>query len=180
MRIGLAVLLMMAWAPLPAQRALPSRAEIAAVEENLYNKLNAFDMNAPVDVLGLPRGLYLPGYGAVFTAELNLARAGNITPFRPRVTPEEVVQIREAKLKKLPALRDMMRQMLVDSAMSLDRVPATEQVVIGFVLAHHSWEDRKGLPQVITMHAPRQALVDAGARRTAPAALAAAVRVREE
>jgi hypothetical protein len=67
-----------------AQRALPSRGELAAVEESMYNKLRRYDINAPLDVLGLPRGIYLPGYGAVFTAEVNIVQVAGISPFRPR------------------------------------------------------------------------------------------------
>jgi hypothetical protein len=80
-----------------------------------------------------------------------------------------VARVKAAKLKRLPAVRDLMRQMLVDGAASLDRVPANEQVVLGFVLVHHSWEDRKGLPQMITMQAPKQALVNVATRPRAPA-----------
>lgn len=180
MRLAIAGLLMLAMAPLPAQRALPSRGEIAAVEESLFNKLRRFDINAPIDVLGLPRGIYLPGYGAVFTAEVNIVQVAGISPFRPAISPEEIARVREAKTKRLPTVRDMMRQMLVDSAASLDRVPMTEQVVLGFVLVHHSWEDRKGLPLMITMQAQRQALVDVATKRAAPETLTAALRVREE
>lgn len=180
MRAAALLLLLLPLAPLPGQRALPSRGEIAAVEESLYNKLRAYDINAPIEVLGLPRGLYLEGYGAVFSAEINLLQTAGLSPFRPKVTPEETARVRAAKQKRLPDVRAMMRQMLVDSAASLDRVPMNEQVVLGFVFAYHSWEDRRGLPQLITMQAQRQTLVDAATRRATPDALTAALRVREE
>lgn len=180
MRAALAILLCLPFAPLPAQKSLPSRAEIAAVEESLFNKLRRFDINAPIDVLGLPRGIYLEGYGAVFTAEVNIVQVAGISPFRPEISPEEVARVKAAKQKRLPEVRSMMRQMLLDSAASLDRVPMTEQVVLGFVLVHHSWEDRKGLPQMITMQAPRQALVNVATRRAPPETLTASLRVREE
>jgi hypothetical protein len=180
MRLALAAMMMMAWAPLEAQRALPSRGELAAVEESMYNKLRRYDINAPLDVLGLPRGIYLPGYGAVFTAEVNIVQVAGISPFRPEIGPDEVARVKAAKLKRLPAVRDLMRQMLVDGAATLDRVPANEQVVLGFVLVHHSWEDRKGLPQMITMQAPKQALVNVATKRAGADTLAAALRVREE
>jgi hypothetical protein len=180
MRAAALLLLLLPLAPLPGQRALPSRGEIAAVEESLYNKLRAYDINAPIEVLGLPRGLYLEGYGAVFTAEINLLQTAGLSPFRPKVTPEEAARVRAAKRKRLPEVRAMMRRMLIDSAASLDRVPMSEQVVLGLVFAHHSWEDRGGLPQLITMQAQRQTLVDAATRRTPPETLTAALRIREE
>lgn len=180
MRAAVLLLMLLPLAPLPGQRALPSRSEIAAVEESLYRKLRTFDIHAPIDVLGLPRGLYLEGYGVVFSAEVNLLQTAGISPFRPKVTPDEVARVRAAKQKRLPGVREMMRQMLVDSAASLDRVPMNEQVVLGFVFAGHSWEDRRGLPQLITMQAPRQILVDAATRRATPDALTAALKVREE
>jgi hypothetical protein len=53
--------------------------------------------------------------------------------------------------------RTAMRAMLVDSARSLDSVPADEQVAVGLSLFYWKWENREGLPAQIVMHAPRKA-----------------------
>ncbi len=57
----------LAWGETP----VPSRDEIGAVERSMYDKLLKFHVEAPPDILGLPRGIYLDGYGAVFTAEIS-------------------------------------------------------------------------------------------------------------
>lgn len=183
MRLALALLLLSGAAPQFAQapnpaRTVPRRADIAPIEESLFNKLRRFDINAPIDVLGLPRGTYLDGYGAVFTAEVNLLQVAGISPFRPEIGPEEVARVKAAKQKRLPIVRNLMRQMLLDSAASLDRMPMNEQVVLSFILVHHSWEDRRGLPQLITMQATRQTLVDAVTRGLPPASVP--LRIAEE
>ena len=51
--------------------------------------------------------------------------------------------------------------MLLDSARSLDAVPADEQVAVSLSLFYWTWEKRDGLPAQIVMHAPRKALLGA-------------------
>ena len=64
-----------------------------------------------------------------------------------------------------------MRSMLVDSARSLDSVPADEQVAVGLSLFYWTWENREGLPAQIVMHAPRKDLLQAAKAEQAPVAL---------
>jgi hypothetical protein len=177
---ALLALFCLALLPAPAQRALPSRAEMSAVEESLLNKLRRFNLEAPVEVLGLPRGVYLEDYGAVFSAELNLIQTPGISPFRPQLTKEDIARVRAAKEKRLPELRQQMRQMLLDSAASLDRVPQEQQVVLALSLFYNSWEDRGSMPQMITMQAPRSALVNVATNRVPRSSLDSVLRIREE
>ncbi len=62
-------------------------------------------------------------------------------------------------MQRMAAIRTAMRGMLVDSARSLDSVPADEQVALGLSLFYWKWENRDGLPAQIVMHAPRKVLL---------------------
>jgi hypothetical protein len=179
MRLVIA-LLMAAMLPLGAQRSFPSRGELAAAEQSMLEKLRKQSLSAPMDVLGLPRGIYLEGYGAVFTAEVNLAQTSGLSIFRPQLTKDEVAQLRLAKVRRVPEFKQLMKQMLVDSAATLDRVPAEEQVVVGVVMFFNRWEDRTGLPQMITVQARREELLKMATHPEQRAALERAIVVREE
>jgi hypothetical protein len=134
--------------------------EIRAVERSFDQRITSHDINDPIDLLGFTRGVYLEGYGAVFTAEVNLVIGPAITPFRPKFTKEDVTRLREKKLARLPAIRRMMRDTMVSTATALKAMPPQEQVVIGVAFFHQPWEDTAGLPQQIVMQAKRQALAD--------------------
>jgi len=175
-----ALLLILALAPLPAQRAQPSRAEISAMERSFDSRLQRFSLDMPIDVLGLTRGLYLEGYGAVFTAEANLVQTPGISPFRPTLSKEDVARARAAKLKRIPELKLLMREAMLSSAGSLDRLPADERLVFGVALFYHSWEDASGMPHQITMLAQRKALLDVATNRQPRSALDTIIQVREE
>jgi hypothetical protein len=166
--------------PLTGQRSTPSRAEIGAMEEIIDQKLKRANLEAPYEVLGLTRGLYLDGYGVVFSAEVNLIPTPGISPFRPTISKEEITRIRSAKSRRLPDLRLLMRDTLLASAGSLDRVPQEEQIVLALHLFYNAWEDRSGLPSLITMQAKRRALLDVATNRVPPNALDTSIRTREE
>lgn len=161
----------------PAPRV--SRAAMAAVEKNIDKRLESISLDSPLMLLGTTRGIYLEGYGAVFTAELNLVAAPGLSPFRAAISKEEVARIHQKKLERLPALRGAMREMLVAAAGSLDAVPADERLVLGLSLFHFSWEDSSGLPSQIVVQAPRKALVAFQTGRHDRAALESVVQVRE-
>lgn len=165
---------------LSAPAAAPSRAEINAVEKSIDTRFRRMSIESPIDLLGLARGTYLPGYGVVFTAEVNLLAAPGISPFRPSVSPEEVTRVNAFKKKRLPEFKTLMQQLLLDSAGSLDRVPESEQMVLSVTLLYQSWEDKSGLPSLISMQAKRRALLDVATQRTPRTALESLIQVREE
>lgn len=174
------VLFALVLAPLSAQLAAPSRTEIEAMERNFDQKLQRFSVDAPVEMLGLTRGLYLPGYGAAFTAEINMVQTPGVSPFRPTLSKEDIAKVRAAKLRRLPEIRHLMREMLVNSASSMDRVPMNERLVLGLIFFYNNWEDTSGLPHRITMLGPRRGLLDVATNRQPPSALDTIVQVREE
>jgi hypothetical protein len=175
----LALALLLASA-LPAQNARPARSDIAAMEKAIDQRLARMDLERPVEVLGLSRGLYIDGFGAVFTAEVNLLPAIGVSPFRPALSKEDVARVRDQKLRRLPQLRGLMQDILLAAAQSLDRLPPGEQIVLGLLLWSHPWEDTAGLPRLIQMQGRKDALLAVALERQPRSVLPQIVRVREE
>jgi hypothetical protein len=165
-------LLLFAALPLLASEPSLRRAAFTPLEQALDKRLMAATADDPFDLLGSTRGLYLPGYGAVFTSELSLVVTPTLNPFRQKITPEEAKRVHDRKLKRLPILKLTMREMLMAAAAALDPMPGNEQVVIAIRMLYLPWEDTTGLPSEIVMRADRAALL----RR---ASADAAVRVEE-
>ncbi len=177
-----ALITLLAGAALAAatQKPLVSRAALAALEKNFDQRIyQRFGVDDPMDLLGTTRGVYLDGFGALFTAELSLVLAPTITPFRPTISKDQAARLRERKLARLPALKQTMLDMMVTSAANLKEVPLEEQIVVGVSLQYYSWEDTAGLPGQILMQAQRKTLVGFESGRLTRAQLDAAVRVSE-
>lgn len=136
-----------------------TRGMIEAMQHSLDNKLAGLWPQDPAEILGVSQGTYIQGYGAVFLGEINLAPAAGISPFHPAVTPDEIRRTHEKKMQRIAGIRSAMRAMLLDSARSLDSLPADEQVAVGLSLFYWKWENRDGLPTQIVMHAPRKTLL---------------------
>jgi hypothetical protein len=137
-----------------------SRKSVAAMEKSFDQKLVTL-WPEPFLLLGTARGFYLDGFGAIFSAEMNLVTGPNVTPFHPEMSKLEIEQHRKKKLERLPVLRQAMKQMLTDAAASLDSVPVTEQIVVEVTVVKYPWEDMTGIPTQILMQAQKKKLLDA-------------------
>jgi hypothetical protein len=144
----------------PTEKPRIPRQALADVERHLDTKLASLGgANDPVDLLGATRGIYLDGYGAVFTAEASLIVTPGLSPFHQEITAPEKEKVRQRKLDRLPLLKQMMRDMWRDSATSLTAIPENQQVVIAVRLLYLQWEDTRGLPGQIVMKGDRRAAV---------------------
>jgi hypothetical protein len=137
------------------------RSLVSAMERNIDKRLDLMGLDEPFLLLGPTRGIYLDGYGAVFTSELNLIASANISPFRPKYTPEELQRLKQKKAARLESLKKNMREMLINTASAMDTVPADERITLGITLFYYSWEDSSGLPRQVIMSAPKKVLVAA-------------------
>jgi hypothetical protein len=167
------------YVPASAANASPrvTRPMLVAMEKSLDSRVTRLSQENPFLLLGPTRGIYLDGYGAVFTAEINLVSSpAAMLMFRPQMTKEEIEQHRQKKLSRLPQLKEALRQALIDSAASLDTVPGEEQIVVVAMLSKYPWEDTTGLPQQIMMQASKKNLLD---QRNNPAALDSVIRTIE-
>jgi hypothetical protein len=149
------------------------RTQIQRVQDSLDATLLHFTTDNSHTLIGLTRGVYLEGVGAVFTAELIVVNA-NVNIMKPLPTKEEVVQIRNKKLERIPILKRVLKDALVSAATSLGTIPPDEQVVIAVIVPRFKFEDATGLPAQITVQASKRKLMESKG-----AALDALIRITE-
>src|SRR5579883_1951114 len=87
--------------PKAAPKTALSRQSLKSVEDDFNAKLASFNPGDPVYMLGATRGIYLQGYGAVFSAELDLVQSPTINPFQKTISPEQAKTIHDRKVKQL-------------------------------------------------------------------------------
>jgi hypothetical protein len=133
------------------------RQAIADVEKRLDSKLDQVGGKDHVYILGLTRGLYLQGFGAVFSAELDLIESPRPNPFRQQIGPQEAAAVRQRKLQNLAVLRKSLRDLWTDAASLLGSIPDTDQVVVAVRLLYQPWEDTSGMPSQIVVKGSRKA-----------------------
>ncbi|HWR52067.1 MAG TPA: hypothetical protein VN428_13220 [Bryobacteraceae bacterium] len=136
-----------------------TRHSLEPVERGFDKVLSGVDVNDPFDIIGLTRGLYLEGFGVVFTTETNLV-ISSISPFARTPNKDDITKLRLKKASRLEILRGLMRQQLLAAGTTLQSVPLNEQVVVAVTLFYRAFEQRDGLPDQIIMQAPRQTLMD--------------------
>ena len=141
-------------APARVQVPLSSLTEL---EHRFNTKLATLGgVNDPIDMLGTTRGLYLEGYGAVFTTEMSLLLTPGISPFKQTITEQEKVQVHQRKTERLPKLKQAMQEFLRTAAMHLTQMPDNQEFVVAVRLDYYKWEDTLGPPGLIVMKADRK------------------------
>ena len=131
----------------------------------------------PLNMLGATRGVYLDGYGVVFSAEVELAPSAAPNPFRPAFTKEDIQRLRERKTVRISHVKESMRNQLVNFAAALDTIPLNQNIALAVTIPYYRWENSEGMPRQIVMIAPRKALLDAKAGNSN--ALGAAIKIQE-
>jgi len=146
--------------------AAPSvrRGALASFENAFATKLE----NSGIEILALPRGVYLEGYGAVFSTDVMLTFTPTINPFRLTIDKDVIAAIYHKKLTQMPVLRAKMQEILVDSGSALNTVPTQEQVVLVVTLGNEKWETTGSLPSQIYMQAQRAKLIQAKLGKVKP------------
>jgi hypothetical protein len=139
------------------------RNTLAATEKKLDNSFTKLWSDNPFVVLGPTRGVYLEGYGAVFTAEVNLVAGPVLGIMTPPMTKQDIAQHKQKKVARIPELRKALAKALADVAVSpeMATVPPEEQIVLVAFLSHFPWEDLDGLPAQIMMQGSKKQLMDA-------------------
>ncbi|HSM77871.1 MAG TPA: hypothetical protein VLT57_09610 [Bryobacteraceae bacterium] len=144
-----------------ASKAKVSRAAMFSRERALNGQLSALWPEDPYLLLGTTRGVYLDGYGAVFTAEIDLAPGPSLNPFHQTMTKQNIADNHEKMVQRLPKLKLAMSEMLAATAASLDNVPAEEKVVLGITLTQYAWQDRAGVPSQVVVLGEKGKLIEA-------------------
>lgn len=137
-----------------------SRTSLRAMEKSLDERISRLWTDVPYLVIGPTRGVYLEGYGAVFTAEVKLV-ADRRSLMASVVSKTEVAQSHQQALERIPVLKKALRDALVSTAQSLDTVPPQEQIMIVAFLDHYAWEDVSGMPAQVTVQAVKGKLLEA-------------------
>ena len=127
------------------------------LEHGFDGRLISMDAAQPIDMLGGTRGLYLPGYGTVFTTEISLIVTPGISPFRPKYTDQERARIHQQKLAQVPKLVDLMKDLVKVTALTLVSMPDDQRVVYAVRLRYLAEEDTSGLPAQIVVSADKKA-----------------------
>ena len=148
---------------------------LKAVETSLDQRVKSLWEDNPFSIIRPTRGIYLDGYGAVFTVDVSPVLS-TTSMMHTTVTKEEVVRAHKARLERVPQLKQAMRLALADAAASLNPVPADDQITFVVFLDSHSWEDVTGTP-ALTFRAKKNALLEA--RHTGGAALTQVVQITE-
>ena len=163
----LACLLLAALAPAAATEvsahAVAMRKQVVEVERSIDRRFRDLQDGQPMTLLGAARGVYLDGYGAVFTIEVNLYPSAALSPFRQSYSEEEKRQLNIRKRQRLESLEDKAREILIQESAKLTGLPEGEKVALAVSLFHFAWEDLTGLPRQLVMAAARAVLAEARA-----------------
>jgi hypothetical protein len=133
----------------------PDLTGVAKIESGFELKLKNLDPADPFDRLGACSGVYLSGYGLVFTTPLSLVAAPAFGPFTGGFTVEKAEAVHKRKLAHLPVLRKAMREMVMDAARAFSALPPNEKIVVAARLFYMDYESKTGLPDQIVMAADR-------------------------
>jgi hypothetical protein len=148
----------------PAVRTLPGSAQpvslqtLADIEKDLNKAITAAGGAEPCVVVGLNRGLYLRGFGTIFTSEVDLINSPATSPFMPTILPQQKEETHKHKVAHVPMLEQGMRDAVRTLAARLydkDLVD-TDQIVMAVRLVYRPWEDTSGLPGQIVMRMDRK------------------------
>ena len=138
-----------------APSKIPLRA-LYPLERASDDKLRTIGEPNTMDVLGATRGVYLDGYGAVFTSEISLATGPALYAFHQTITPQEKAGTHQKMVQRLPVLRTVAKEMVRSLAASLPGIPDNQQIVLAVRLDYTSWEDTSGLPGLLMVKADRK------------------------
>lgn len=142
------------------------RAAFAKLSNDVDNRLRSMWPDYPAELVGVTHVVYIKGYGAVVTGEVNLAPSSGISPFHQTITADDKSRAHQKKVQRMPELRSAMQALLIQAASDLRDVPDTEEIAIAVSLFYWVWEDKSGLPEQVVMHAPKKTLMGAQKDKT--------------
>jgi len=133
------------------EKAVAPRQTLMELEGRLDQKMSATGGADPVYLIGQSRALYVPGYGVVITQEITPVATPAHNPFRVTPSAQQVQQIHQRKLDRVPMIRQTTREMWIEAARSLPTLPDNEHILVAVRFLYQTWEDMKGLPAQIVV-----------------------------
>ena len=144
-------------AAIAAQNARPDGAVIAKIESGFESRLRSLDNSGePFVLLGATSGVYVSGYGMVFTTPLDLATTPQPSPFEPVIPKAKAAAVHKVKLAHLPMLKQAMQDAVKGAASQLKTLAPGEKIVFAVRVFYLDWEDKTGLPSQIVATADRE------------------------
>ncbi len=142
-----------------------SLGSLRTVEGTINDRIRS-GINDPYDLLGTARGTYLEGYGAVFSVEMNLILVSPLisSPFKAALSEAELAAMHDRKLRKVEALKEMIRGLMIGASKTLTGLPNNEHIVMEAFLFNYRWETARDLPKRLVLTTTKQQLLDATAR----------------
>ena len=139
--------------------------QLKRVERSIDGRFEQTIHPSPMALVGVTRGFYLQGFGAVFSLEVNVVPTPNISPFFRGYDAEQKRNLNRRKKEQLKPLEARAREILTEEVAKVEALPADEAVALAISLFYYNWEDIGGLPFQLVVQAPKQVLLDRGAGR---------------
>jgi len=98
--------------------------------ESVLNQSLAQEFDGPFQTLRGARGAYLPGYGVVFSFEVNLTPLQNLGPFSTAPTAKEEQAQREMEVRRREKTLSVAEKVLGDFGQTLNQIPPGQFVTI--------------------------------------------------
>jgi hypothetical protein len=89
-------------------------------------------------------------------------------------------RIHETKLKRLPGVRQLMTQMLIDASKALVHLTPDENILLQFNFYGMEMEDRSGLPKSMSIQGKKKDLLEAAAGKMPAGGVSGILKVRVE
>lgn len=119
----------------------------------------------PFGLLESTKGAYLPGFGLVFTLEINLVQLRQRSPFDARpLSQQELDQAWKLKRERIALLEERLPRVLADYGSNIE-LPASEHLAVVVHLFTYPEEDPEALPSRLVAQANRSDLVEYKAGR---------------
>jgi hypothetical protein len=164
----------------PSAAGRPPNSEIRAVQSACDAAIRSYSIDAPVDHMLPTHGIYIEGFGAAFITDVNLVALSPLFGFGGHVNPAELKRIHDSKVKRLPAVRELLTRMLMDSAKTLTRMAPEESVLLHVNFYYMDIEDRTGLPASMTVQAKKKDLLAAASGKLPAEAVSGILKFRVE
>lgn len=177
-RVTLVFFLMLA-AGLAQRPAGPAHWDLATVEVNFDDKIRNTITETQFQLIDRTNGVYLEGTGVVFTNTINLIMTPVLNPFNQSISAADKEKFQKQKAAKLPALRQLMKDFLITSATTIDKLPMNESVTLSVKMFYQPWELHQGLPERVIVSGQKRQLVDIAANRLDRSKIDTVVRTRE-
>jgi hypothetical protein len=98
--------------------------------ESVLNQSLKQGFGGPFDTLDRAQGAYLPGYGVVFSFEVNLSQVVNMGPFNPSPTPKREAAQRAEELRRRDKAKALAEEVLAKFGQTLSLLSPNESVAV--------------------------------------------------